>query len=91
LRPRRRYHCKLDAPTRVSLKKYRRRREDASGLEEELRPIACGYSNWEIAVRLSVTVKTAKAHWASGMQKLRLMDRTALADNVVFRNWMKND
>ena len=66
--------------------------ESVSEREEEvLRLIARGYSNKEIAERLSVSVKTVEAHKANGMRKLGLSGRTAIVDYAIFRGWMKND
>jgi DNA-binding NarL/FixJ family response regulator len=58
--------------------------------EEVLRLIALGYSNKEIAARLSVSVKTVEAHKANGMRKLGLGTRIDIVSYAIFRNWMRN-
>lgn len=58
--------------------------------EEALRLIALGYSNKEIAVRLSVSVKTVEAHKANGMRKLGLGTRMDIVSYAIFRGWMQN-
>jgi two-component system response regulator NreC len=67
-------------------------KEDVSEREEEvLRQIARGYSNKEIAARLSLSVKTVEAHKANGMRKLGLTARNDIVNYAIFRGWMKND
>jgi DNA-binding NarL/FixJ family response regulator len=58
--------------------------------EEVLRLIALGYSNKEIAARLSVSVKTVEAHKANGMRKLGLGTRIDIVSYAIFRGWMQN-
>ena len=54
--------------------------EDLSMREREvLHLVAEGYTNAEMAERLSITVRTVKAHVSSLLQKLHLSDRTGLA------------
>jgi len=59
--------------------------------EEALRLIALGYSNKEIATRLSVSVKTVEAHKANGMRKLGLGTRMDIVSYAIFRGWMQNN
>jgi two-component system response regulator NreC len=59
--------------------------------EEVLRQIALGYSNKEIAARLSVSVKTVEAHKANGARKLGLGTRMDIVSYAIFRGWMRND
>jgi DNA-binding NarL/FixJ family response regulator len=67
-------------------------KEDVTEREEEvLRLIARGYSNKEIAAKLSVSVKTVEAHKTNGMRKLGLAARNDIVDYAIFRGWMKND
>jgi two-component system response regulator NreC len=67
-------------------------KESISEREEEvLRLIALGYSNKEIAARLSVSVKTVEAHKANGMRKLGLNTRMDIVSYAIFRGWMQNN
>jgi two-component system, NarL family, response regulator NreC len=59
--------------------------------EEALRLIALGYSNKEIAARMSVSVKTVEAHKANGMRKLGLGSRSDIVSYAIFRGWMQNN
>jgi DNA-binding NarL/FixJ family response regulator len=45
---------------------------------EALQLIAAGYTNKEIAARLSISVRTVETHTASVLRKLRLSDRKEL-------------
>jgi len=55
-----------------------------------LRFIASGYSNKEIAVRLSLSVKTVEAHKANAMRKLGLTGRIDIVKYAVLQGWLHN-
>ena len=57
---------------------------------EVLRLIASGYSNKEIAGRLSLSVKTVEAHKANAMRKLGLRGRIDLVKYAVLQGWLEN-
>ena len=57
---------------------------------EVLRMIASGYSNKEIAGRLSLSVKTVEAHKANAMRKLGLRGRIDLVKYAVLQGWLEN-
>jgi DNA-binding NarL/FixJ family response regulator len=57
---------------------------------EVLRLIASGYSNKEIAGRLSLSVKTVEAHKANGMRKLGLQGRIDIVKYAVLQGWLHN-
>ena len=62
-----------------------------SGRESEvLRLIACGYSNKEIAGRLSLSVKTVEAHKANAMRKLGLRGRIDIVKYAILQGWLEN-
>jgi DNA-binding NarL/FixJ family response regulator len=62
-----------------------------SGREAEvLRLIASGYSNKEIAGRLSLSVKTIEAHKANAMRKLGLRGRIDIVKYAVLQGWLEN-
>ena len=66
-------------------------RADLSEREEEiLRFIAWGYSNKEIAQRLSLSVKTIEAHKANALQKLGMSGRIDIVRYAVLRGWLEN-
>jgi DNA-binding NarL/FixJ family response regulator len=73
-----------------------RRRVNKSGVsitEREsavLRDIAAGYSNKEIAARLSLSVKTVEAHKANAMRKLGLTGRIDIVKYAVLQGWLDN-
>lgn len=58
-------------------------REDAV-----LRRAAHGHSNKEIAVALSISVRTVEAHNTHGMRKLGLRDRGALVRYATVQRWL---
>jgi two-component system response regulator NreC len=55
---------------------------------EVLRLIASGYSNKEIAVQLSLSVKTVEAHKANAMRKLGLGGRIDIVKYAVLQGWL---
>lgn len=55
---------------------------------EVLRLIASGYSNKEIAARLSLSVKTVEAHKANAMKKLGLNGRIDIVKYAVLQGWL---
>jgi DNA-binding NarL/FixJ family response regulator len=56
-----------------------------------LRLIASGYSNKEIAARLTISVKTVEAHKANAMRKLDLNGRIDIVKYAVFQGWLDYD
>jgi DNA-binding NarL/FixJ family response regulator len=57
---------------------------------EVLRLIASGYSNKEIAARLSLSVKTVEAHKANAMRKLDLTGRIDIVKYAILQGWLDN-
>jgi two-component system response regulator NreC len=57
---------------------------------EVLRLIAAGYSNKEIAGRLTLSVKTVEAHKANAMRKLGLTGRIDIMKYAVLQGWLEN-
>ena len=55
-----------------------------------LRLIASGYSNKEIAGRMSLSVKTVEAHKANAMRKLGLTGRIDIVKYAVLQGWLEN-
>src|SRR5581483_10271040 len=53
-----------------------------------LRLIATGYSNKEIAARLSLSVKTVEAHKANAMRKLALTGRIDIVKYAALQGWL---
>ena len=58
---------------------------------EVLRLIAGGYSNKEIATRLTLSVKTVEAHKANAMRKLGLSGRIDIVKYAILQGWLKDD
>jgi DNA-binding NarL/FixJ family response regulator len=56
---------------------------------EVLRHIALGYSNKEIAARLSLSVKTVEAHKANAMRKLDMTSRIDIVRYALLRGWLQ--
>ena len=57
---------------------------------EVLQLIASGYSNKEIAARLSLSVKTVEAHKANAMRKLGLSGRIDIVKYAALQGWLHN-
>jgi two-component system response regulator NreC len=57
---------------------------------EVLRLIALGYSNKDIAARLSLSVKTVEAHKANAMRRLGLSGRIDIMKYAMLRGWLEN-
>ena len=55
-----------------------------------VRLIAAGYSNKEIASRLSMSVKTVETYKTRSMEKLGLDSRADLVRYAVQRGWLQN-
>jgi DNA-binding NarL/FixJ family response regulator len=65
---------------------------DLSDRETEvLRLIALGYSNKEIAARLSLSVKTVEAHKANAMRKLDMTSRIDIVRYAVLKGWLREE
>ena len=56
---------------------------------EVVRLIAMGYSNKEIAARLSISVKTVETHKARSLEKLDLHSRADLVRYALQRGWLE--
>jgi len=57
---------------------------------EVLRHIALGYSNKEIAARMSLSVKTVEAHKANAMRKLDMTSRIDIVRYAMLRGWLED-
>lgn len=57
---------------------------------EVLRLIALGYSNKEIAARLSLSVKTIEVHKANAMRKLNITSRIDIVRYAMFQGWLQD-
>jgi two-component system response regulator NreC len=57
---------------------------------EVLRLIALGYSNKEIAARLSLSVKTVEAHKANAMRKLDMTSRIDIVRYAMLQGWLQD-
>lgn len=58
---------------------------------EVLRLIAAGYSNKEIAARLTLSVKTVEAHKANAMRKLGLNGRIDIVKYAILQGWLEDN
>jgi DNA-binding NarL/FixJ family response regulator len=57
---------------------------------EVLRLIAWGYSNKEIAARLSLSVKTIESHKANAMRKLDVSSRIEIVRYALLQGWLED-
>jgi len=57
---------------------------------EVVRLIALGYSNKEIAARLTLSVKTIEVHKANAMRKLNITSRIDLVRYAIFQGWLQD-
>ncbi len=57
---------------------------------EVLRQIAWGYSNKEIAQRLTLSVKTIEAHKANAMRKLGIGNRIDIVRYAILQGWLED-
>jgi DNA-binding NarL/FixJ family response regulator len=68
----------------------RRARAGLTAREEEvLRLVALGYSNKEIATRLTLSVKTVETHKANAADKLGLASRIEIVRFAMLHGWLK--
>ncbi|HKP70921.1 MAG TPA: response regulator transcription factor [Pyrinomonadaceae bacterium] len=58
---------------------------------EVLRLIAWGYSNKEIATRLSLSVKTIEAHKSNAMRKLNMRSRIDIVRYAILQGWLEEE
>jgi DNA-binding NarL/FixJ family response regulator len=80
-----------DSYVRKQLLRGVTRQKDLSDREEEvLRLIAQGYSNKEIAAKLSISVKTVESHKTNLMEKLELRSRTEIVRYAVRQGWLQD-
>lgn len=56
--------------------------------KDVLRLIACGYSNKEIAGRMSLSIKTIEVHKANAMRKLNMRGRIDIVKFAVLQGWL---
>ena len=67
-------------------------KKELSGRENEvLKLIAFGYSNKEIASRMSLSVKTVEAHKANAMRKLGITGRIDIVKYAILQNWLQDN
>jgi len=58
---------------------------------EVLRQIAWGYTNKEIALMLSISVKTVEAHKANAMRKLDMYSRIDIVRYAILQGWLEDN
>jgi DNA-binding NarL/FixJ family response regulator len=78
----------------VQQKRVRAEREgeELSPREEEvLKEVARGYSNKEIAARLSISVKTVETHKSNVMEKLGLSSRAEMVRYALLQGWLEDE
>jgi two-component system, NarL family, response regulator NreC len=56
---------------------------------EVLRHIAWGYSNKEIAAKMTISVKTVEAHKANAMRKLNMRSRIDIVRYAILQGWLQ--
>ena len=56
-----------------------------------MRLIAWGYSNKEIATRLTLSVKTIEAHKANAMRKLNMRSRIDIVRYAILQGWLEEE
>lgn len=59
--------------------------------DEVLRLIALGYSNKEIAARLTLSIKTVEVHKANAMRKLNMRGRIDIVKYAVLQGWLNDN
>jgi two-component system response regulator NreC len=67
------------------------KKELSSRENEVLKLIAFGYSNKEIASRMSLSVKTVEAHKANAMRKLGISGRIDIVKYAILQNWLQDN
>ena len=58
---------------------------------EVLRQIAWGYSNKEIALQMTISVKTVEAHKANAMRKLNIGSRIDIVRYAILQGWLEDN
>lgn len=58
---------------------------------EVLRLIAWGYSNKEIAQKMSISVKTVEAHKANAMRKMNMHSRIDIVRYAILQGWLQEN
>lgn len=58
---------------------------------EVLRHIALGYSNAEIAEKMSISVKTVEAHKSNSLKKLEMKSRKDIIRYAILQGWMQEN
>lgn len=59
--------------------------------EETLRMIALGYTNKEIAERMSISVKTVEAHKTNAMRKKDMRSRIDIVRYAILQGWLQEN